>query len=75
MTHNEKRLAMCARFREERLAKHLSMVDIGRQAGISRQAVHNVEMGAGRPTERVLDAATALGMDTLYIKTGVRRVA
>ena len=75
MTRHEKALALCARFREERLARGLTLAAVGAAAGISKQAISQFEHGGSNPTERIMAAADELGMDIRYIKSGVRHVA
>lgn len=60
-----------ARLKEERSRLGLSQTDLGAAGGVGKTTQINYEKGAGSPDANYLSAVAALGVDILYVVTGV----
>lgn len=63
---------ICNRLREERERLKLSQVALGEIGGIKKLAQINYESGKRTPDAQYLQAISRIGVDVLYVVTGVR---
>lgn len=61
------------RLKEERSRLGLSQTDLGAAGGVGKTTQINYEKGAGSPDAKYLAAVEPLGVDVLYVVTGVRK--
>lgn len=59
------------RLKEERSRLGLSQTDLGAVGGVGKTTQINYEKGTGSPDAKYLSAVAALGIDILYVVTGV----
>ena len=59
------------RLKEERSRLGLSQTDLGAAGGVGKTTQINYEKGTGSPDAKYLSALAALGIDILYVVTGV----
>lgn len=59
------------RLKEERSRLGLSQTDLGAAGGVGKTTQINYEKGTGSPDAKYLSAVAALGIDILYVVTGV----
>lgn len=59
------------RLKEERSRLGLSQTDLGAAGGVGKTTQINYEKGAGSPDAKYLSAVASLGVDILYVVTGV----
>lgn len=63
---------LSSRLREERTRLGLSQVEFGRLGGVGKHAQINYEAGRRTPDASYLTAVAEIGVDVLYVLTGVR---
>jgi len=63
---------LAERLKEERNRLGLNQADFGAKAGVSRETQINYESGSREPKTGYLAAITEIGVDVMYILTGVR---
>jgi len=59
------------RLKEERSRLGLSQTDLGASGGVGKTTQINYEKGAGSPDAKYLAAVASLGIDILYVVTGI----
>ncbi|POR62983.1 hypothetical protein BKM10_20185 [Pseudomonas syringae pv. syringae] len=62
------------RLREERERLALSQEDLAEAGGVNRNTQGSYERGARNPDTAYLAAVATLGVDTVYVLTGVKQV-